>query len=326
MPGFVDLQVNGFAGVDFSSCDLDGYRTAGAALAATGVTAYQPTYICLPPEAYGPALAVAAAARGMSGAPRLIGVHLEGPFLSPRRIGAHDPANTRHPDVGWAARVLDTGVISFATVAPELPGAVALIRHLVSANVTVSLGHSDADAAAAAAGFDAGASAVTHLFNAQRPWGHRDPGIAGVALGRDDVTVTVILDGNHLAPETVEMVRRCAPRRTALITDAISGARCPPGQYSLGGRVVHVAGGLARLADGTLAGSVLTMDQAVRNFIDLGASPGEAIAAATEVPSRLLGRPDIGSLAPGTPADVVVMDDALQVRRTLIGGQVVWET
>jgi N-acetylglucosamine-6-phosphate deacetylase len=320
VPGFVDVQVNGFAGVDFSTCDVDGYREAAQAMAATGVTAYQPTYICMPEDAYRPALAIAARAQREVPGPRLIGVHLEGPFLSPQRAGAHDPANTRTPDAAWPAGILAAGPVTYTTIAPELPGAPDLIRIFTAAGVTVALGHSDADAATAAAGFDAGARAVTHLFNAQRPWRHRDPGIAGAALVRDDVTVTIILDGHHLAPETVELVRRCAPGRIALITDAISAAARPDGSHALGDRRVIVDGGVARLPDGTLAGSVLTMDAAVRNFVGLGASLEEAVGAATAVPARLLGRTSLGAIAVGAPADLTILDEDLQVVRTLVAG------
>jgi N-acetylglucosamine-6-phosphate deacetylase len=320
VPGFVDVQVNGFAGTDFATAGVEGYRTAAAAMAAFGVTSYQPTYICLPEHSYPEALAVAAEARRSVGAPRLLGVHLEGPFLSPARTGAHDPANTRLPDPDWAADVLGLGPVSYTTVAPELPGALEVIRRFVAAGVVVALGHSDAESGAAHAGFDAGARAVTHLFNAQRPWRHRDPGIAGAALVRDEVALTVILDGHHLAPETVEMIRRCAPGRMVLITDSISAAGRGDGEYPLDDRTVTVRDEVARLADGTLAGSVLTMDRAVRNLIGLGASFEEAVAAATATPASLIGRPELGSLEPGTPADVAVLDDDLSVERTLVGG------
>jgi len=277
VPGFIDVQVNGFAGADFSFTDLGGYRMAADAMAATGITAYQPTYICLPSNAYGPALEVASEAQRLIDAPRLIGVHLEGPFLSPERIGAHDVGNTRQPDIDWAAAMLTKGPVSYTTVAPELPGAFDLIRFFTGAGITVGLGHSDADAGTAGAAFDAGARAVTHLFNAQRPWHHRDPGIAGAALVRNDVTVTIILDGHHLAAETVAMIRRSAPGRIALITDAISAAGQPPGEFEVGDRTVIARNGTARLTDGTLAGSLLTMDEAIRNFIDLGAELEEAV-------------------------------------------------
>ena len=324
VPGFIDIQVNGFAGADFSTCDVDGYRTAAGAMAATGTTAYQPTYICMPEATYPSALAVAAEAQAVIAAPRLLGVHLEGPFLSPQRIGAHDPAHSRRPDRAWFDAALRAGPVTYTTIAPELPGAVELIAHCVAAGVTVALGHSDADAADARAGFDAGATAVTHLFNAQRPWQHRDPGISGAALVRDGVVLTLILDGHHLAPATVEMVRRCAPGRIALITDAISAAGRGDGGYELGDRRVTVRNGVARLDDGTLAGSVLTIDRAVRNFVALGATVPEAIDAVTGVPARLLGRPDLGSLAIGTPADITVLDDELTVQRTVVAGREIW--
>jgi N-acetylglucosamine-6-phosphate deacetylase len=165
---------------------------------------------------------------------------------------------------------------------------------------------------------------VTHLFNAQRPWRHRDPGISGTALVRDDVVLTLILDGHHLAPETVEMIRRCAPGRVALITDAISAAGRPDGAYELGDRRVTVRDTIARLDDGTLAGSVLTMDLAVRNFVGLGATVAEAIGAVTTVPARLIGQPELASMEPGTPADITVLDDELAVQRTIVAGRDIW--
>ncbi len=326
IPGFVDIQVNGFAGVDFAFANVGGYQTAADAMAATGVTSYQPTYICLPPDAYEPALQIAIEAQRSVAAPRLLGVHLEGPFLSPKRIGAHDPANTRDPDPDWVDRMLAWGIVTYTTIAPELPGALEVIRRFAAAGVTVAIGHSDADAATAVAAFDAGATAVTHLFGAQRGWHHRDPGISGASLLRDDAVLTLILDGNHLAPETVEMTRRCAPGRIALITDAISAAGRPGRTHQLGDRTVVVAGGAARLENGTLAGSVLRMDQAVRNFIELGAPLPEAIGAVTKVPARLIGRPDLAALEPGTPADITVLDDRFEVSRVLVGGEEIYAT
>jgi hypothetical protein len=201
------------------------------------------------------------------------GMHLEGPFLSPIRCGAHDPANMPEPSVEVVDRLLAAGTIAHMTLAPERPGALDVIERLVAAGVTVGIGHSDATAAEAHAAFDFGARSVTHLFNAQRPWSHRDPGIAGAALVRDDVFLTVIVDGVHLAPDAVRLAARCAGDRLVLITDAIAATGMGDGTYPLGDRTVTVHGPEARLEDGTLAGSVLTMDQAVRNLIDLGLDP-----------------------------------------------------
>lgn len=324
LPGYIDLQVNGYAGVDFSRAEAEDYAVAATALAATGVSAYQPTFISLPLDAYPAALGEAARARARSDAPRMVGVHLEGPFLSPDRMGAHDPANAVLPDVPTMQRLLDAGPVTYVTIAPELPGAMALIELCRRRDVIVAVGHSDADAATASAAFAAGATAVTHLFNAQRPWNHRDPGIAGAALVDDAVVVTIILDGHHLAPETVELVRRCAPGRIALITDAIAAAGQPDGPYPLGDRRVVVHDGRATLQDGTLAGSVLSMDAALRAFVAHGASLAEAVAATSAAPATLVGRPELGSLEPGTAADVTVVDERLEVVRTLVAGTQIW--
>ncbi len=321
LPGLVDVQVNGFAGVDFASAAPDDYEAAGAALAATGVTAYQPTLITLPEDTYLRALTSVAEAQARFSGPRIIGAHLEGPFLSPSYAGAHDPANMHDPDVEMMDRLLAAGPVTHVTIAPELDGAMELIEHLRRREVIVSCGHSDADAATTNAAFDRGATAVTHLFNAQRPFNHRDPGIAGAALARDSVVVTLIVDGVHLAAEAVQIAAAAAPGRVALITDAIAAAGMPDGTYALADRQVEVHGGAVKLQDGTLAGSVLTMDQALRNLIDLGVGMEDAVGAATTVPARLINRPELGTLRPGTPADVVVVDDDLAVVRTLRGGE-----
>jgi N-acetylglucosamine-6-phosphate deacetylase len=320
-PGFVDLQVNGFGGVDFLAAETPDYRTAGAALAATGVTAYLPTFISAPDEAYDRAVAAAGAASvDARPGPRILGVHLEGPFLSPRWPGAHDPRHLQAPSPALIERLQRAGAIALVTLAPELPGSLALIETLVARGIVVSCGHSDADAALAHAGFDAGARGITHLHNAHRRYAHRDPGLGGVALVRPDVTVQVIVDGVHLAPEVAYAAFLTARERFCLVTDAMAAAGLGDGRYRLGSRDVDVEGMTARLADGTFAGSVLTMDAAVRNLVTLGASEAQALLAATRAPARLLARPSLGVLAPGAPADIVVLDDGLEVRATLVGG------
>jgi N-acetylglucosamine-6-phosphate deacetylase len=319
IPGLVDLQVNGFAGVDFQIADRDGYRRAGEALLATGVTAFQPTFVTgheadlidalrvLPTEECGP---------------RVIGAHLEGPFLAPLRLGAHDAEACRPPDPRLLHRLLDAGPVRQMTLAPELPGALELIDQLVARDVVVSCGHSDASAAHAHRAFDRGARTVTHLFNAMRPGSPRDPGLADAALARDDVTVQLIVDGHHLAPETVLVAWHAAAGRLALVTDAVSAAGMKDGCYTLGGRKVIAAGGAVRRADATLAGSALTLIQAVRNLHALGVPLEDALAAASAVPARISGRPDLGRIAVGAPADIVVLDDQLEVARALVGGDV----
>jgi N-acetylglucosamine-6-phosphate deacetylase len=318
-PGFVDLHVNGLGAEDFLSVDPDGYERAARELAATGVVAFQPTFVTAPPAAYRAALPVAARARerlAARGLPRLLGVHLEGPFLSPAWAGAHDPSLMRAPDVTAALELCDSGPVTAMTLAPELPGGLDLVAALVARGIVVSCGHTDADAATAHAAFAAGARAVTHLHNAHRRMRPRDPGVGGVALIRGDVWVQVIGDGVHIAPETCRAAQLAARERFVLVTDAVAVG---PGAQ-LAGRPVAVRDGAARRSDGTLAGSVLTMDQGVRNLVAWGASPAEAIAAATAAPAALLGRDGLGRLAVGAPADLVVLDDDLVVHRTLVAG------
>lgn len=325
-PGLVDLQVNGFAGVDFAYADPAGYQHAGHELAPHGVTAYQPTLVSLPIDHYPDALANALDAQRLMTAPRLLGVHLEGPFLAEEWAGAHDRANLIAPDTGTAAGLLMSGPVGYMTLAPERPGALELISWLVDQGIVVALGHSGADADTAHAGFDRGASAVTHIFNAHRRWGHRDPGLAGAGLTRPGVVVQVIPDHAHLAPETLLMVFAAAGGRVAVVTDAVAAAGIGPGRHRLAGREVVVSErGTARLADGTIAGSTLTMDQAVRNLIEIGIGQSVAIGAATTVPARLVGRPELGTLAPGSPADLVVWSDRIEVRTTMVAGEIVFD-
>ncbi len=233
VPGFVDLQVNGYAGVDFLTAEPAGYAAAGAALAAAGVTAFQPTVISAPPATLRLALERAAAAADACPI-RLLGFHLEGPFLSPGRRGAHPPEYLREPDPRLAEELMAAGPVAAVTLAPELPAALELIERLVGRGVAVRIGHTDADAATAHAAFDRGASAITHVFNAHRPFSARDPGPAGAALTRDEVTVTAIADGVHLAPETLALVRRAAGPRLCLVSDAIAAAGLGDGRSTLG--------------------------------------------------------------------------------------------
>jgi N-acetylglucosamine-6-phosphate deacetylase len=317
VPGFVDLQVNGFAGVDFMRADAADVRRAAEAMLQTGVTAFQPTLITAAEDDLVAALGELPA-DGMR--PRMLGVHLEGPFLSPKRLGAHPAEHRRDPDVALAERLLAAGPVTYMTLAPELPGALELVDLLHARGVVVSLGHTDATAEEATAAFRRGVCTVTHLFNAMRPFGHRDPGVAGAALARPDVIVQLILDGNHVAPETARIVWSVAGGRMALVTDAIAAAGAGDGRFTLADVEVEVANGVARRADGTLAGSSVTMIDAVRNLHALGVPLAEAIGAATAAPARAARRTDVGSIRPGARADVVVLDDALEIRTVLVAG------
>ena len=317
-PGFVDLQVNGFAGVDFFSADSDGYRRAGRGLLECGVTAYQPTFITSPEEQ----LVAALAEVPLNGAsPRVLGAHLEGPFISAERLGTHPAEARRDPDPVLLARLLDAGPVSHVTLAPELPGAHELVELLCERGVTVSCGHSDATAAEAREAFARGAKTVTHIFNAMRPFAAREPGLAGAALVTGDVVVQVILDGVHLAEDTARLVWQAAGGRVALVTDAIAAAHAGDGAYTIAGVDFEVEDGVARNADRVLAGSTVCMIDAVRNLVAVGASVEAALSAATVLPARIAGRPELGTLAPGTVADVIVLDDSLEIQRVLVRGE-----
>ena len=318
MPGFVDLQVNGFAGVDFLSASTADYDRAGAALLEGGVTAFQPTFITAPESAMLDALR-AMPPNGSS--PHVVGAHVEGPFLSPERLGTHPRQHRRDPDLELLDRLLDAGRVTSFTLAPELPGADLLIRRLLERAIVVSAGHTNATAAQAHAAFDLGVSTVSHLFNAMRPFRSRDPGIVGVALTRRDVFVQMIVDGHHLADETVRLIWAAAAGRVALVTDATAGANENPGSYQLGDIEIESSGGVPMREDGVFAGTVLTMIDAVRNLHGLGIPFEAAVGAATSVPARILARPDLGVVEPGGRADIVVLDDRLEIARVLCEGQ-----
>ena len=317
VPGLVDLHVHGFGGVDFAASDADGYRRAGAALVASGVTAFQPSFVTAPEDE------LVASLRGLPQeaiGPRVIGAHLEGPFISPERLGMHPAEARRDPDPELLERLLAAGSVTHMTLAPELPGALALVDALTARGVVVSCGHSDATAAEAHAAFDRGALKVTHLFNAMRPFAHRDPGIAGAALARGDVVLELILDGHHVADEAATLAWRAGAGRVALVTDGVAAAGVGDGRWKLGAVDVDVREGVVRRLDGVLAGSVLTMLRAVRNLVALGVALEEAVDAASRVPARAARRPDLGTIAPGAVADLVVLDDDLEPVRVLVAG------
>jgi N-acetylglucosamine-6-phosphate deacetylase len=315
VPGFVDLHVHGFGDVDFATADLEDYRRAGDALLRSGVTAFQPSFLTAPPDDL---LAALALMPSESIGPRVIGAHLEGPFISERKLGMHPASARLDPDLALAERFLAAGHVTHMTLAPELAGATELMDLLLAHGVTVALGHTDATAEEAHAAFDRGAVHVTHLYNAMRPFAHRDPGLAGAALWREDVTVELILDGNHVAEDAVRVAWRAARGRIVLVTDSIGATT--DGRRRVGPVEVEVRDGVVRGSAGELAGSVLTMPEAIRALVHAGASFEQAVDAATRVPARAARRSDIGTLSVGSTADVVVLDGDIRVERVVVGG------
>jgi N-acetylglucosamine-6-phosphate deacetylase len=221
----------------------------------------------------------------------------------------HPASGRRDPDRELLERLLAAGPVAHMTLAPELPGALDRVDLLVVRGITVACGHTDATADEAYAAFERGARHVTHLFNAMRPFTHRDPGLLGAALTRDDVTVELILDGNHLSDEAVRLALRAAPGRIALVTDALAAAGMGDGDWHMGSVPVYVRNGVARLESGVLAGSVLTMPDAIRELVRIGGTVEQALHAASR-----------RSLEPGAEADVVVLDDALEPAAVYLDG------
>jgi N-acetylglucosamine-6-phosphate deacetylase len=331
VPGFVDLQVNGYFGVEFQTADAGSWADVASRLPATGTTAFLPTLITAPVDSLIAALSTAAGfGAGLpSGGARVLGVHLEGPFISPDRRGAHNPAWITDPTPTAIAALIKAGdgLLRLLTLAPERPGALAAIDQLTAAGILVSVGHSDATAAQVAAAASRGARMVTHLFNAQRPLGHREPGVVGQALVDERLTSGLIVDLCHVAGSVCGLAFRAAPGRIALVTDAAAPAGMPPGEYLLGGEPITLpasAGAPPVRGDGTLAGSALRMDLAVANAVHCGVSLVAAVAAATRIPADLIGRRDLGRIAGGGLADLVWLSPELRTRATWVGGRLVY--
>ncbi|MGP8209593.1 MAG: N-acetylmuramic acid 6-phosphate etherase [Acidimicrobiales bacterium] len=323
VPGLVDLQVNGYAGVDAAHGSLEELEAMGLALARHGVLAYQPTLITGDPD-------LVVAASGRIGAlarlhpgqgARVLGVHLEGPFLSPKRPGTHPLEWLRMPDGPLLRRLVGSGPVTMVTIAPELPGALDLVGELSRAGIVVSLGHSAATAEDAAHAVSAGASVVTHLFNGMTPVSSRSPGLPGLALSDPRVRVQVIADGVHVADELVRLAFAAAPGRCSIVTDATSLAGRADGQLMLGDVPITLSGGVARRPDGTIAGGASTLLSGLRHLCSLSVALPEALGAATQGPARVLGRADVGYLRPGGAANLVVLDDRLELRDVVVDGR-----
>jgi len=328
VPGFIDLQVNGGYGHDFTA-DPDSIPLVAGRLPETGVTSFLPTVITSPLERYRKALDVVSSPPS-TGA-HVLGLHLEGPYLNPQRAGAHDKRWIRSPAVADLDAWEPLDRIRLVTLAPEMPGAQALIAHLLRAGVVVSAGHSDATCDQAVGAFDAGVRYVTHLLNAMRPLHHREPGLAGAALTDDRVSVGLIVDGIHLHPAIVKLVWEVmGPDRITLVTDAMAALGQPAGTYRLGDQeiMLNADEGSARLPDGTLAGSVLTMDAALRNLVSFtGCSLSDALRAAASTPASVIGLDaNKGRLAPGYDADITLLTPDLRVAGAAIGGTLLYRS
>lgn len=299
VPGLVDLQVNGVADVDLRTADRDGFALAARLLAGHGATAVQPTFHSQSVDAHCSSLArLAAVVADPPPGCRMLRAHLEGPFLSLDRRGAHRAEHLCDPDPAVLERLLGAGPVGMVTLAPELPGALEVVRRLVGAGVVASIGHTDATAPQVLAAVDAGVRHVTHCWNAQRPISARDPGPIGVALSHPALCVGLVADLVHVAAEVVALTMSAAGGRVAVTTDVVAGP--------------------TRLEDGTLAGGAALPDECLHNLVELGVGLADAVDACGGVQRRLLGLDPV-RLVPGERAEVVVLDGELRAQRTVVG-------
>ena len=321
VPGFVDTHVHGGGGASFDGGDPAAVERAVLAHRAHGTTTLLASLVT---DTIDHLVASTARLADLTDAGLVAGVHLEGPWLSPGQRGAHDPALLALPDVDTVERLVEAGrgQLRMVTIAPELPGATEAIRRLVGHGVVVAIGHTDATYDQARAALDAGASVGTHLFNTMRPLHHREPGPIAALLEHPDASVELICDGVHVHPAMVGLAAAGKRHQTVLVTDAMAAACSADGDYRLGSLDVEVRDGVARLREGgAIAGSTATMAGSVRFAVgEAGLSLEDAVRAATATPAALHGLTQVGTLRPGSRADLVVLDDDLAVRRVMHRG------
>jgi N-acetylglucosamine-6-phosphate deacetylase len=328
-PGFIDVHVHGGGGFSLLTGDAEEAASYSAWAPSRGVTAFLAT-VCATSvdDAIACAEAITRASKRNGGA-RILGVNFEGPFVSSDRRGALPKPWPQRPDVATLDRLLDSARVRVMTIAPELDGADRLIARAKKRNIRASVGHSDATYDVARRSFAFGASHVTHAFNAMRPLHHREPGPIGAAIDTAGVTVEVIADGVHLHRATVHMlIEALGPDRVCLVTDAVTPAGLPSGKFRIGREEATLEAGSIRLPDGTIAGSAATMDAVVRNVVDwCCAGLPDTLRMASEVPAKVAGAGNrLGRIAKGYDADLVALGEDLHVKRTWVGGRLVYSS
>jgi N-acetylglucosamine-6-phosphate deacetylase len=324
-PGFIDVHVHGGDGADFMDASAEGNARILAFHARHGTTSLMATTLSGSRHDLQAAVEAIAASTHDAGA-EIAGIHLEGPYINDARAGAQDRASIRPPDIHELSALISEAprMRWMITIAPEIEGSHALIAHFRD-RILFSIGHTNANHSEAVAALEWGASHFTHLFNAMTPLGHREPGVVGAALASADATAELIADGVHVHPATMWIAARMMPYRIALVTDAIRACGMEDGTYKLYEHEVTVGDGAARLGDGTLAGSVLTMDRAVKNMVELAGLPIEyVLPLATTVPAKIAGLADRkGKIAIDYDADLVVLDERLEIERVVVRGDLV---
>ncbi|HKA69961.1 MAG TPA: N-acetylglucosamine-6-phosphate deacetylase [Actinomycetes bacterium] len=327
-PGYIDMHVHGGGGGSFTSGDPDDARAVARLHRRHGTTSIVGSLVTAPIPELTKAIAELA---GLVESGELAGLHLEGPYLSRARCGAHNPTYLRRPDVNEVKGLLEAGrgTIKMITLAPELPGAIELIEHCVAAGLVVAVGHTDATYSETRLALAAGATVATHLYNGMRGQHHREPGPPTALLAAANVVVELINDGVHLHDAVVGVTfDAIGADRVALITDAIAAAGVGDGLYPLGPMTIRVTDGVARVLgpDGAIAGSTLTLEQAVARAVEVaGVKIGDAVTAASHTPARVLGLADrVGSIAQGKQADLLLLDEKMAVCKVMVRGR--WQS
>ncbi|WP_068773325.1 N-acetylglucosamine-6-phosphate deacetylase [Paenibacillus sp. FJAT-26967] len=326
IPGMIDVHIHGASGFDMMDGTLESIQAVSLACAATGCTRFLATSVTSDMDDLLRMIRSVKGAAGQERGARIAGIHLEGPYLNPKRKGMQNEKHLRHPDLEEMTLILNEAgsLVKMVTIAPELPGGMELIALLKERNIVIALAHSDATYEEAKLAFAAGASHVTHCFNGMRPIHHRDPGLVAAAFEEEQVSLQAIVDGVHLHPAIVRLMHKIkGPEGMVLITDALQAMGLGDGTYEFGGHQVAVKDGVARLKDGTLASSTVTMNEALRLTNELGISLVDAVRMAATTPAEILGLLEAGRIEAGCEADLVLLDERFQVVWTMIEGEMI---
>ncbi len=328
IPGLIDLHIHGANGLDMMDGTEESIMEVSRSCAATGCTSFLATSVTSSLPQLLKMIEAVKAVKGKEPGARIAGMHLEGPYLHPKRKGMQNETHLRHPDIGEMNSILQAGgdLIKMVTIAPELPGGFQLIKFLKEKGIIVSIAHSEANYDEALEAFSCGASHITHCFNAMRPIHHRDPGLIVAAFEDHKVSVQAIVDDVHLHPAIVRLMYKIkGPDKMVLVTDAMQAMGMGDGYYDFGGHKVVVKNGIATLQDGTLASSTITLNKAIKKTVACGIPLQEAILMASKTPADILGLSNKGMLMPGADADLVLLNEDYQVIWTMIDGKFVYE-
>lgn len=324
IPGMIDVHIHGAKNYDMMDGSTESIQAVSMACAETGCTSFLVTSVSSSLEDLIQMIRQTKKVIGKEKGAKIAGIHLEGPYLNIEKKGMQNPAHLRHPDLKEMKKIFDEadGLIKMVTIAPELPGGIELIDFLKKRGVVVAIAHSNATYEEAQNAFEKGASHITHCFNAMPTIHHRAPGLVAAALENDSISVQAIVDGVHLHPGIVRLIHKIkGPDKMVLTTDALQAMGVGDGEYIFGGHQVTVTEGVARLQDGTLASSTVTMNKSLRLSNEFGINLQDTIQMATSTPAAILGMKNLGRIEKGYTADLVLLDEKFEVLNTWINGK-----